>query len=54
MHIEIDTVNNGLVYEIGGSIKHNGEFICKATEEFDMLERIGEALLGFKIKVERR
>lgn len=52
--ITIKELRNGYVYEIKGNTRNNGEFICKNTEEFLMLEVIGEALLGFRVKVERR
>lgn len=55
MHVEIDQVNNGYTFNIetNGS-KYNGKYVCKSTEEFQMLEKIGEAILGYKIKVDRR
>lgn len=54
MKIEIETVHNGYINKVEGSIKQNGVFIAKNTEELQMLEFIGEILLGKKIRVEYR
>ena len=55
MRVEVNQINNGYILEIEtkGS-KFNGKYVHKTTEEFQMLEQIGEALLGHKVKVERR
>ena len=53
LEIKIRQVDDGYVYTIDGVNKLGGERVCKNTEEFQMLKKIGEALLGFKIKVER-
>lgn len=52
--ISIRQVDDGYIYEIKGPHKLGGERVCKNTEEFKMLEKIGEAVIGFKVKVERR
>ncbi len=52
--ISIKEVRNGYQYTIKGSIKTDGDYNCMNTQEFKMLEHLGEVLLGFKIKVERR
>lgn len=52
--ITIDKKKNGYLFSIEGTVKNDGEYICKNTEEFDMLERIGEAIMGYKIVVERK
>lgn len=45
---------DGYLYEIKGTTRVDGEYICKNTEEYTMLEKIGEALLGYKITVVRK
>ena len=52
--VEIKQVSNGYTYEIKGPHKLGGKFVCKNTEEMEMLERIGNAVCGYKVKVERK
>lgn len=52
--VEIKRVSNGYTYEIKGPHKLGGRFICKNTEETEMLEKIGEAVCGYKVGVERK
>ena len=54
LEIKIREVSDGYIYEIVGLYKQGGERVAKKTEEYHMLERIGEAILGHKIKVERK
>ncbi len=52
--INIREINNGYIYTVKGYVRNNGEYVSKNTEEFSMLERIAEILLGFKVTVTRR
>ena len=52
--ISIKEVRNGYLYTIKNSSRTDGDYISKNTEEFKLLEHIGEVLLGFKVKVERK
>jgi len=54
LEITIKQIDNGYVYVIKGPYKLGGERVCKNTEEFEMLERIGKAIMGYDVKVERR
>lgn len=54
MKINLRTNQNGYVVEIEGSIKHNGEFVYRNTDEILMLEFIAELLLDKKMRVEYR
>lgn len=54
VEIKLREVTDGYIYDIKGLNKNGGEGVFKKTEEFKMIEKIGEAILGHKIKVERR
>lgn len=53
IEVKIREVSDGYIYEIRGLNKGGGEGVFKKTEEIKMLEKIGLAILGFKVKVER-
>lgn len=52
--ITIKKVNNGHVYQIEGIDRFTGKYVCLATEEHKMLEKIGEAICKYKIEVKRK
>ena len=54
MKIDIRTNKTGYVINIEGAVKDNGESSYINTQEFKMLETIGEALLGYKVAVTRK
>lgn len=54
MNINIRTNNNGYVVEVEGSIKYNGEFVYRNTDEILMLEFVANVLLDKKMRVEYR
>lgn len=54
LEITIKQLANGFTYEIHGPHKLGGEFICKSTEEHEMIEKIGQAICGYKIEVVRK
>lgn len=45
---------NGYLLVIDGAIKNSGEYVYKATEEFQLVERIGELLTGRKMEAKER
>ena len=51
MKIETKSTQNGYIVMVEGTIKHNGEFVFKNTEELQMLEFIGEVMLDRKMSV---
>lgn len=52
--IRLHDNERGYVLEIAGTMKSDGEFSYLPTETLVMLEKIGEALLEKKVKVEER
>lgn len=52
--VHVTEKKDGYLYSIKGTTKLDGEYVKKNTEEFQMLERIGEAVMGYKVKVERK
>lgn len=48
--ITIEEVHNGYVVEVEGSNKYDGPWCYKATEIFEMLERVG--LITYDARVE--
>ena len=52
--IHIRQVDDGYIYTIKGPHRLGGERVCKSTEEEKMLERIGEVIFGYKIKITRK
>lgn len=54
LEIVVKQVSNGFTYEIKGPHKLGGIFICKNTEEFEMLEKIGQAISGYQVEVKRK
>lgn len=52
--ITIEKLNNGHVYEIQGIDRFIGKYVCKSTEEHQILKHIGEAICGYKIEVIRK
>ena len=54
MEIKIESVQNGFIVYVEGSLRKKGRFIYKNTEELKMLEEIGEIILDKKVKVTPR
>ncbi len=54
MKIELHSNNSGYVIVIENSIKHNGEYSFINTQEFKLIEFLGELILDRKVKVEYR
>jgi hypothetical protein len=53
-HIDIKFKHNGYVVTFFGFLKDNGEMVYKTTEELQLVEDIGKALLGKKIEAKER
>ncbi len=49
--VQIKAVNNGYGVTFEGFVRNNGPYVFKHTEEFKMLEQIGEMILGKKVEV---
>ncbi len=52
--IKIKETKNGQLIEIGGFIKAEGQYVFKATELLQMLEFVGELLVGRKVEVREK
>lgn len=51
MKLKITEVENGFVIETVDTLKHNGVYIFKNTDELKMLEFVGEVILDRKLVV---
>lgn len=54
MKIEIKQNNRGYVVNYSGSVRKDGSYSYIPTEELKMIEDVAEALLDFKVRVERK
>lgn len=53
-NIDIKFMANGYVVSFQGFLKDNGQKVYKATEELQLVEDIGKALLGKRIEAKER
>ena len=50
----IEEQDGGWLYEIRGTTRFNGDYVKENNKEFELLEKIGLAMLGYKIEVRKR
>lgn len=53
-NIEIKFKQNGYMVNFVGFLKNNGERVYKFTEEFKLLEDIGQAIVDKKVEVKEK
>ncbi len=53
-NIIIKEANNGQLVKVDGFIKAKGEYVYKATELLQLVEFIGELLIGRKVEVREK
>lgn len=52
--INIEEVSNGYKVDFNDTIKNDGEYVYRTTQEYEMLELVCKMILGYPVKVERR
>jgi hypothetical protein len=52
--IEIKETKNGQLVQVSGFIKAEGQYVFKATELLQMLEFVGELVVGRKVEVREK
>lgn len=50
-HVELQFKNDGYVLIVKGFVRHNGEFVFKATEELRLVERLAEVLMEKRVEI---